>query len=62
MWDEITYPLPNFSGAAVWSLGMDKYFHPTLYWVWDYLSMLGIELIHVTKSDSSIGPRQAISW
>ena len=24
MWDKITYPLPNFKGAAIGSLGMDK--------------------------------------
>ena len=28
---------------------MDKYFHPTLYWVYDYLSMLGYKLIHVDE-------------
>ena len=39
---EITFPFPNFSGttAEVWSLGIDKWFHPTLYWLCDYLSTL----------------------
>ena len=29
--------------------GMDKWFHTTLYWAPDYLSMLGLKLIHVSK-------------
>ena len=28
---------------------MDKYFHPTLYQTYDYLSMLGLRLYHVSK-------------
>ena len=36
-----------------WSLGMDQWFHPTLYWACNYLSMLGLKLIHVSK----LGPR-----
>ena len=32
-----------------WSLGMDKQFHPTLYWACGYLSMLGLKLNHVSK-------------
>ena len=32
-----------------WSLGMDALFHPTLYWVCDYLFMLGLKLIHISK-------------
>ena len=32
VWDEITYPFPNFS----WSLEMEKYFHPTLYSLCNY--------------------------
>ena len=35
--------------SAVWSLGMDKYFHPTLYSVCNYSSMLGSRLNHVSK-------------
>ena len=46
MWDEITYPFPNFNH---WSLGMDKYFHPTFYNGCDNFSMLGLKLIHVSK-------------
>ena len=33
---------------------MDKLFHPTLYWVCDYLSMLGYKLIYVCKRDPSL--------
>ena len=36
-----------------WSLGIDKLFHPTLYWACDYLSMSGLKLNHVSKR----GPR-----
>ena len=31
-----------------WSLGMDKWFDLTLYWAYDYLSILGLKLIHVS--------------
>ena len=34
MWNGITYPFPIFSN---------------IYWVWDYSSMLGLKLIHVSK-------------
>ena len=32
VWDEITYPVPNFNGATIeaWAW-MDKQFHPTHY-------------------------------
>ena len=49
VWDEITYPFLNFQRCKRWSLGVDKYFHPTLYWVYDYLYMLGLKLNHVNK-------------
>ena len=45
--------IPKLQRLFRWSLGMDKWFHPTLYLVCDYLSMLGLKLIHVSKS----GPR-----
>ena len=32
-----------------WRLGMDKSFHPTISWACDYLSILGLKLIHVNK-------------
>ena len=31
VWDEITYPFPNFNSATIDILGMDKQFHPTHY-------------------------------
>ena len=34
-----------------WTLGMDEVFHPTLYWVYDYLSMQGINIIHFDKKE-----------
>ena len=33
-----------------WRLVMDKYFHPTLYLGCNYIFMLGLKLIHVSKS------------
>ena len=33
MWDEITYPFPNFGTCSLW---MDNYFHPISYWACDY--------------------------
>ena len=48
VWDEITYPFLN-----CWSLGMDEWFHLTLYQAYDYLSMMGLKLNHVSKR----GPR-----
>ena len=47
---EITYPFPNFKVYTFWSLGMDKDFHPTLYNGCNYLSMLGLMFIHVSKT------------
>ena len=47
--DEITYSFPNFNG----SLGIDKWFHTILYDGCNYLSMLGLKSIHVSKR----GPR-----
>ena len=41
MWVEITYLFPNFK--------MDKLFYPSLSWACDYLPMLGLKLIHVSK-------------
>ena len=32
-----------------WSLGINKWFHPTLYWACDYLYMEGLKLINVRK-------------
>ena len=50
MWEEITYPFLNFNGSNRWNLGMDKWFHPTVYNGCNYLSMLGLKLNHVSKS------------
>ena len=32
------------------NFGIDKQFHPTLYWACDYFSMLVFKLIHVSES------------
>ena len=45
MWDEIIYLFPNFNG---WSLGKDN-FYPTHKDGCNYLFMLGLKLIHVSK-------------
>ena len=48
VWDEITYSFLNFNGGT-----FEVKFYPTLYWACDYLSMLGLKLIHVSKSGPS---------
>ena len=53
IWNDITYPFPNFNGRNCWSLGMDKWFHLTLHDLCNYLSMLWLKLIHVNKWDHS---------
>ena len=49
LWYEITYPFSNLNSAAVkvWEWISNVIF--TLYWAYDYLSMLGLKLIHVSK-------------
>ena len=37
------------TAAAPFYLGMDKWFHPTLYTGCNYISMLGLKLIHVSR-------------
>ena len=54
MWYVITYPFPNFNGLTVGTLGMDKLIHPTLHWAGEYLSMLGLKLIRVSKMGSDM--------
>ena len=34
-----------------WIWGMDKLFHLTIYWAYDYLSMLGFKLMYIIKTD-----------
>ena len=41
-----------------WSLEIDKYFHPTLHNGCNYLSLLGLKLIYVSKS----APLKDIDW
>ena len=41
--------IPKLQRLHRWSLGMDKSFHPTLYWAYDHLSMMGLKLIPVNK-------------
>ena len=47
--DGITYPFPNFNSCSIevweWML-----FHPTLYWTFHYLSMLGLKLTHLPSA------------
>ena len=50
-WNNLS--IPKLQRCNRWSLGMHKWFPPTLYWVCDYLSMMGLKLIHVSKR----GPR-----
>ena len=59
LWSEgwNTYPFPKFN-IEVWEcgtvLGMDKWFHPTFHWACDYLSMVRLNLIHVSKKGAWI--------
>ena len=48
----------KFQQLYRWSVGIDKYIHPRLCWACDYLSMLELKLIHLSKS----GPRWASLW
>ena len=48
VWDEITYPFPNLKYHC-WREEMDRKFHPKLYNVCNYLSMLISKLMHVSK-------------
>ena len=41
--------IPKLQRCNRWSFGMDKSFHPTVYIVCDYFSMLGLKLNHVCK-------------
>ena len=43
------WPGHAMSGGNHWSLGMDKYYHPTLYKGCNYLSVLNSKLTHVSK-------------
>ena len=59
VWDEITYPVPNFS----WNLGMDKNFMPHFAGcLHDYLSMLGLRLIHGDKTCKRALGYQSDTW
>ena len=53
MWDEITYPFPNFNGATVevweWITNLISHFMMGVISNSDLLSMLGFKLIHVGK-------------
>ena len=51
---------PKLRRHSRWSLGMERYFNPTLYWVCDYLSILGFKLIHVSKSGPSPHPHNRV--
>ena len=55
VWDEITYPFPNFNDATVEIRELISNFTP-FYCGYDCLSMLGIKLNHVCKR----GPRQML--
>ena len=49
MWDEITYASPNFNSATFL---MNKKLNPKLYLVCDYLSVMGLKLIDISKGDT----------
>ena len=43
--------VPKCQRCNRWRLKMHESYHPTLYWACDYLSTLGLKLIHVSKRD-----------
>ena len=43
--------IPKLERLHRWSLGMDKWFYPTLFWACNYFSLLGLKLIHVSTRD-----------
>ena len=45
--------IPKLQRYNRWSLGMDKLFHPILYNRYNYLPMLGLEIIHISKRGST---------
>ena len=50
VWDEITYPFPNFNGGTVevWEW-ISNFIPPFTSWACDYISMLGLKLNHVSN-------------
>ena len=50
VWDEIAYPFPNFNGITVevWEW-INNFTH--ILWACDYLSILGLKLIHISRRD-----------
>ena len=54
MCDEITYPFPNVSSAAVLKFGNDKLYHSTLYWACDYFFIPWSKLIRVIERGTGI--------
>ena len=47
--DRLPNDLVGCRAVPLWSLGMGKYFHPTLYKGCHYLSVMGLKLIHTNK-------------
>ena len=47
--------IPKRQRLHCWSLGMDKWFHPRLYNGWNYFSMLGLMLNHVSEGGGGGG-------
>ena len=57
MWDEITYPGPDFTTVPL-KFGMDKIFHITLCWASNYLCVPGLKSIHLGEK----GPWYESNW
>ena len=49
MWDEITCPFVNFNGSTPGVLEMDKWMYATFHNGCSYVSILGLNSIHVSK-------------
>ena len=49
---EINYlSIPKRQRYNRWRLGMDKQFHPTLYWACDHLSMVWLKVIYFSAPE-----------
>ena len=55
-WNCLDLSTPKFQRCNRWRLGINKLFHPILYWVYDYLSMQGLKFIHVSKRGHGDSP------
>ena len=54
--------IPKLQRYSRFSLRLDKSFHPTLCWACDFLSIVGLKLIHVSRGIADIGHPCVAGW